>query len=136
MMTYCAAKSALDMITKCLAIELAPKGIRVNSVKFVNSFVLKEVFFNDFSSKLNSSPALTRTPLLNYGGLSEELPAEIAKNTLNRMRKFDEIEDIANAIVFLSSEKSSFITGSILPIDGTNLNSAQTSTITQNSSVN
>jgi NAD(P)-dependent dehydrogenase (short-subunit alcohol dehydrogenase family) len=33
MMSYCAAKSALDMITKSLAIELGPKGIRINSVK-------------------------------------------------------------------------------------------------------
>ena len=44
MMTYCVAKSALDMITRCLAIELAPKGIRVNSVKSVLKAFSKHSF--------------------------------------------------------------------------------------------
>ncbi|CAG2106071.1 unnamed protein product [Medioppia subpectinata] len=79
--------------------ELAPKGIRVNCV----------------------SPALTRTPLLNYGGLEEESAEEVAKKSTQRMRSFAEVEDIANAVVFLSSEKSSFITGTVLPVDGMNV---------------
>ena len=33
MIAYCMTKSALDMFTKCLAVQLGPKGIRVNSVK-------------------------------------------------------------------------------------------------------
>lgn len=32
-MPYCVAKSAVDMFTKCIAMELGPKGIRVNTVK-------------------------------------------------------------------------------------------------------
>ncbi len=32
-MPYCLAKCAVDMFTKCVALELGPKGIRVNSVK-------------------------------------------------------------------------------------------------------
>lgn len=39
-MIYCMAKSALDMFTKCLALELGPKGIRVNAIKWVNLFYI------------------------------------------------------------------------------------------------
>jgi NAD(P)-dependent dehydrogenase (short-subunit alcohol dehydrogenase family) len=47
---YCASKAALDMITDCSAVDLAPKGIRVNSV----------------------NPGVTRTELQKRGGLNEE----------------------------------------------------------------
>ncbi len=46
-MGYCMAKSALDMFTKCAALQLGPKGVRVNSIKSVNNyriFLPKNIF--------------------------------------------------------------------------------------------
>ena len=41
---YCMTKSALDMFTKCLALEVGPKGIRVNSVKYVCFYIFNYLF--------------------------------------------------------------------------------------------
>ncbi len=94
---YTAAKSAVEGMTRAMAVELSPKGIRVNCIApgFIET---------DMSSKaLNSDPerkqkVLSRTP----------------------MAKLGRPEDIGNAAVFLSSEAASFITGAILPVDGGN----------------
>lgn len=94
---YTAAKSAVEGMTRAMAVELSPKGIRVNCIApgFIET---------DMSSKaLNSDPerkqkVLSRTP----------------------MAKLGQPEDIGNAAVFLSSEAASFITGVILPVDGGN----------------
>ncbi|CAG2109563.1 unnamed protein product, partial [Medioppia subpectinata] len=97
-MVHCMAKSAMDMFTKCLAIQLGPKGIRVNSV----------------------NPGATRTPVFERNGRTEFLDFLVnycrEKYPLGRI---GEPQDMAEAVAFLASERSaSFITGLIMPVDG------------------
>ncbi len=95
MIAYAAAKSALNAITKTLARDLAPLGVRVNSV----------------------APGLTRT-----SGTREMWEPDggkaAARNLL--LGRLTEAEDIANACVFLLSEDARQITGQILDVDAGN----------------
>ena len=94
--TYNAAKGAVDQLTKCAALDLANKGIRVNSV----------------------SPAWTwtRETLNLAGGEREKYDALWGKfHMLGRCARADEI---ASACMFLCSEEASFITGTDLAVDG------------------
>ena len=90
---YSASKSGLDGLTRTLALELAPFNILVNSVApgYVNT---------DMIHQYNSKKELEK--------IKEIIP-------LNR---FAEPDEIAELIKFLSSEKNSYITGQIIPIDG------------------
>ena len=89
---YITAKSGLNGFAKALAIELAPKGIRVNLV----------------------SPGMTDTELIS------DIPEKVklltsAKTPLKRLAK---PEDVANAIVYLVSDKSDFLTGETIRVNG------------------
>lgn len=89
---YSASKSALIGLTKALARELGPSGIRVNAV----------------------CPGVIATDMLS--SLDEDALSELASRTpLSRIGRADEV---ASAIVFLCSENASFITGQALGIDG------------------
>lgn len=92
---YSASKGALIAAAKCLALELAPRGIRVNTVL----------------------PALVETDMSNkiLEGMSED-----SKNSILKMHPlgFGKPEDISNAIAFLLSPASSWITGVEFVIDG------------------
>ena len=90
---YSASKSGLDGLTRTLALELAPFNILVNSVApgYVNTGMIQQY---------NSKKELEK--------IKEIIP-------LNR---FAEPDEIAELIKFLSSEKNSYITGQIIPIDG------------------
>ena len=91
---YGASKAALTSIMKFCAKELASKNIRVNSV----------------------NPGMTNTKLIHRGTLSEEqFKADMEKYPLKR---YGEPEDIANGIVYLLSDASSWVTGHTLVIDG------------------
>ena len=91
---YGASKAALTSIMKFCAKELAPKNIRVNSV----------------------NPGMTNTKLINRGTLSEEqFKADLERYPLKR---YGEPRDIANGIVYLLSDASSWVTGHALVIDG------------------
>jgi NAD(P)-dependent dehydrogenase (short-subunit alcohol dehydrogenase family) len=95
---YVATKGALIALTKALALELAPDGIRVNCV----------------------CPAGVDTPLMREwaGTLPDPeavLRGQAAMHLLNRMASSDEI---AAAIIFLASPEASFITGVALPVEG------------------
>lgn len=94
-LAYCASKAALANGVKELALELANKNIRVNCV----------------------SPAVVNTPLIEelFSKLSPENKLEIEK--LHPLG-FGEVEDVANACVFLLSSASKWTTGSNLIIDG------------------
>ncbi|CAG2102445.1 unnamed protein product [Medioppia subpectinata] len=97
--SYCMAKSALDMFTKCLALQLGPRGIRVNSV---NPAVIRTPFFETLTGTKN-------TELFLENRCREWYP-------LGRM---GEPEDVAEAVAFLCSPiTASFITGLIMPVDG------------------
>ncbi|MGE4515049.1 MAG: SDR family NAD(P)-dependent oxidoreductase [Chryseobacterium sp.] len=89
---YAATKSAVDAIARTAAIELADRKIRVNTV----------------------APGLTDTPM------NHQTPEDI-KNAIAAavpLKRIGEAEEIANAIVFLSSDEASYISGSYLSVDG------------------
>ena len=89
---YSASKGGVDAFTKSLAKELGPSGIRVNAV----------------------SPGCILTDMCaEYS--EEDLDALAEQTALGRNGT---PEDIANAVVFLASEKASFITGQILGVNG------------------
>ena len=91
---YCAAKGGLKMVTKTLALELAPKGVRVNNI----------------------APGMIATPMtvssLHDTEASEEAEAKIP------MGRAGQQQDIANVALFLASEESAYVTGSSYFADG------------------
>jgi NAD(P)-dependent dehydrogenase (short-subunit alcohol dehydrogenase family) len=92
---YAMSKAALHGVTKSLAIELAPKNIRVNCV--APGFV-KTKMFDEISDSFNSDYNKTLNDLHPLG--------------------LGEPEDIANTIAFLLSDMAKWITGSIISVDG------------------
>lgn len=91
---YGATKSAILGYTKALAIELAPRGIRVNTIH----------------------PGMIETPLTNGTALSKELLEEDAKNY--PLGRYGKPKEIAYSIVYLLSDATAWMTGSQLLIDG------------------
>jgi NAD(P)-dependent dehydrogenase (short-subunit alcohol dehydrogenase family) len=94
---YTASKSAIEGMTRSMAVELSPLGIRVNCI--APGFIVT----NMSSMALNDDPerkqrVLMRTPLGRLG-----LP-----------------EDIANTAYFLASDEANYITGAVIPVDGGN----------------
>ena len=89
MISYRASKAAVAHVTKCMAIDLAPYGIRVNCL----------------------TPAHIRTGITTY----EMGPVLRYMQPLEREAQ---PEDVANAVVFLASERAAQVTGIVLPIDG------------------
>lgn len=98
LLIYCVSKAALDQLTRCAALDLAPKGIRVNAV----------------------NPGVVVTELHRRSGMSDEHYAaflEHSKST-HPLGRTGRPEEIADLIAFLASEKSGWITGETISIDG------------------
>jgi NAD(P)-dependent dehydrogenase (short-subunit alcohol dehydrogenase family) len=94
---YSASKSAIEGMTRAMAVELSPKGIRVNCI--APGFIATEMSakaLNDDKERMQK--VLSRTPM---GGLGS--PA-----------------DIGDAALFLASDAAKYITGVVLPVDGGN----------------
>ena len=91
---YSAGKSALVGMARNMAIDLAAKKIRVNCVL----------------------PGTTDTPLIRTANVTEESLAEVAKTF--PLKRFGTPDDMANGIIYLLSDASSFVTGTELVIDG------------------
>ena len=89
---YPTSKFAVNGFTLSLARELGPKGIRVNAV----------------------APGITETDMM------KAVPKEVIEPMIARipLRRLGQPEDIANAFVFLASEKASYISGVVLSVDG------------------
>ena len=89
---YPTSKFAVNGFTLSLARELAPKGVRVNAV----------------------APGITETDMV------KALPAQVIEPMINSipLRRIGKPEDIANALVFLASDKANYITGVVLSVDG------------------
>lgn len=92
---YCASKGGVNMLTKGAALEYASKGIRINSI----------------------CPGVIRTAMVDRVEASDPrmMASIIAAHPIGRVGT---PEEVANLIVWLCSEKSSFITGCDIPIDG------------------
>lgn len=91
---YGATKAALVGYARSLALELAPRNIRVNTV----------------------CPGMTQTPLINGGAISKEELEEDAKQY--PLMRYGKPEEVAYLIIYLLSNASSFTTGSNIVIDG------------------
>ena len=89
---YPASKAAVNGLTRALSRELGKDGVRVNAV----------------------APGVTRTDMV--AALPESMVAPLLQKI--PLARMGEAEDIADAVVFLASEKASYITGAIIPVDG------------------
>jgi NAD(P)-dependent dehydrogenase (short-subunit alcohol dehydrogenase family) len=92
--TYCASKGAVATLTKQLAIEWAPRGVRVNAVAptFVETGMTAEVLQDPAARAL----VIGRIPL----------------------GRVVDLDEVARTVLFLASPASSAITGAVLPVDG------------------
>ncbi len=91
---YCASKHAVEGLTKAMAVELAPHGIRVNSLG--PTFILTPMTRPFFEDRAFRDDTLSRIPL---GALGE-------------------LEDVMGAVVFLASPAARLVTGAALVVDG------------------
>lgn len=98
MLAYCVSKAALDQATKCMALDLAAKGVRVNAI----------------------NPAAIRTPLYQVLGISAKEENELFETYKSRypIGRVGEVSDTSYAIAYLASAAASFITGVLHPVDG------------------
>lgn len=97
-LAYCVSKAGLDQLTRCAALELAAKGVRVNAV----------------------NPGVVITEIHKRGGMSEEQYEaflEHSKQT-HPLGRVGEAREIAELIFFLASDRASWITGATYSIDG------------------
>jgi NAD(P)-dependent dehydrogenase (short-subunit alcohol dehydrogenase family) len=97
-LAYCVSKAAIDQLTRCAALELAPKGIRVNAV----------------------NPGVVVTNIHKRGGMSESDYETFLTNgeKTHPLGRVGNPQEIADLIYFLASEKASWITGATYEIDG------------------
>ena len=91
---YCASKHALEGMTKAMAIEWGPHGIRVNTL----------------------CPTFIRTPLTEPTFANPERARWIEEKI--KLGRVGEIEDIMGAVLYLASDASALVTGTALMIDG------------------
>ena len=97
-LAYCVSKAALDQLTRCSALELAPKEIRVNAV----------------------NPGVVVTNLHKRSGMDDEGYEKFLENSKNThpIGRVGKPEEIADLIYYLASEKAAWITGATYEIDG------------------
>ncbi len=97
-LAYCVSKAAVDQLTRCAALELAAKGVRVNAV----------------------NPGVVRTEIHRRGGMNDEAYEtflEHSKGT-HPLGRVGDAREVAELILFLASERAAWITGATYSIDG------------------
>lgn len=97
-LAYCVSKAGLDQLTRCAALELAAKGVRVNAV----------------------NPGVVVTEIHKRGGMNETDYAaflERSKQT-HPLGRVGEAREVADLILFLASDRAAWITGATYSIDG------------------
>jgi NAD(P)-dependent dehydrogenase (short-subunit alcohol dehydrogenase family) len=97
-LAYCVSKAAVDQLTRCAALELAPKGVRVNAV----------------------NPGVVQTNLHRNSGMNEDAYAAFVERskTTHPLGRVGQPGEIADLILFLASSKAGWITGGTYSIDG------------------
>ena len=97
-LAYCVSKAALDQLTRCSALELAAKGVRVNAV----------------------NPGVVVTEIHKRGGMNEDAYAAFLEHskTTHPLGRTGRPEEIAALVLYLASDKASWITGATYSIDG------------------
>ncbi len=97
-LAYCVSKSGVDQLTRCSALELAPKKIRVNAV----------------------NPGVVISNLHKRSGMDDEKYEEFLKHSeeTHPLGRVGKPEEVADLIYFLASENATWITGATYEIDG------------------
>lgn len=97
-LAYCVSKAGVDQLTRCAALELAPRGVRVNAV----------------------NPGVVVTEIHKRGGMSEENYEKFLEHskTTHPIGRVGNADEIAELVFYLASEKASWITGATYQIDG------------------
>jgi NAD(P)-dependent dehydrogenase (short-subunit alcohol dehydrogenase family) len=97
-LAYCVSKSAVDQLTRCAALEMAPKGVRINAV----------------------NPGVTITNLHRRGGMDDEQYSAFLQRSkeTHPLGRPGEPQEIAELIAFLASDRSGWMTGATVSIDG------------------
>lgn len=97
-LAYCVSKAAVDQLTRCAALELAPKGVRVNAV----------------------NPGVVVTEIHKRGGMSEEDYTRFLEHSkaTHPIGRVGDAGEIAELVFYLASEKAAWITGATYQIDG------------------
>lgn len=95
---YCTSKAAVNQLTQCMALELGPKGVRVNAI----------------------NPGHIRTPFFRTAGRNDSFVDNMVENakSVYPVGRIGEVGDTSSAIAYLAHESSSFITGQLLGVDG------------------
>ena len=91
----CAAKAGINMLTKCLALEWGPGGVRVNAIS------PGPIADTEGMARLASTPE-----------------AEERVKSRNPMRRYGTKDEIADMCLFLSSDQAKYVNGAIIPVDG------------------
>jgi NAD(P)-dependent dehydrogenase (short-subunit alcohol dehydrogenase family) len=97
LMAYCVSKAAVDMITQCAALDLAPFGVRVNAV----------------------NPGVVVTELHTVTNAVADYPAFLERGrTTHPLGRVGQADEVASLILWLLSEEAAWVTGACMPIDG------------------
>jgi NAD(P)-dependent dehydrogenase (short-subunit alcohol dehydrogenase family) len=97
-LAYCVSKAGVDQLTRCAALELASKGVRVNAV----------------------NPGVVVTEIHKRGGMTEEQYEAFLNHSreTHPLGRVGNAAEVAELILFLASPRASWITGATYSIDG------------------
>src|SRR5882762_3629428 len=97
-LAYCVSKAGLDQLTRCAALELAAKGVRVNAV----------------------NPGVVVTDIHKRGGMGDEAYQNFLERskTTHPLGRVGQASEVAELVFYLASERASWITGATYSIDG------------------
>ena len=93
---YCVSKAGLEMLTRVLALEWAPRGVRVNGIRL----------------------GIVDTPIHEARALADRAAWEREAGAMHPLGRMGQPEDAAAAVCYLVSDEASWVTGAILTVDG------------------